>query len=139
MAVSPQLYCWLPLDTRRFQFGGSVWVYRVVPHRFRSYTRPTYLIDEFHGVPVAHDGMARPSLSDPPATEESRMITVLSRTLGTAGQGWVVRMTSANRAVLLVPSVMVTIGTPRRSWPLGAGPAKMPAPGPVVPICDVVP
>src|SRR5262249_42325276 len=83
--------------------------------------------------------MVRPSLSEPPVTEASRMITVLSRTPETAGQGWVLRITSANRAVLLVPSRMPTMGTPRSVWPDERGPAKIPAPAPVVVICDVVP
>jgi hypothetical protein len=69
-----------------------------------------------------------------------RMMTVLSRTPETDGQGWVVRITSANMAVLLVPSPIVPRGTPWRIWPADAVElVKIPAPVPVVPNWDVVP
>jgi hypothetical protein len=68
------------------------------------------------------------------------MITVLVRAPEVCGQVSVVRITSANSAVLLVPSVIATMVVPRRSWLVPADPTqKIPAPGPVVVYCDVVP
>ena len=80
---------------------------------------------EVQGDPVAQDGIARASLSDPLATEESKMMHVLVRIPETCGQVSVVRMTSANMAVLLVPSVMAPIVIPLKELPL----VKMPLPG----------
>src|SRR5437762_2906671 len=119
MFRSPQLYRWVAsTPVFRFQFGGRVWVYVVVPVKFRSNCRPVYLMDEFHGLPpAAHDPNARASCSLAEVTAASRMMTVLSRTPETAGHGWVVRIVSANRQVLLVPSVTPRIGTPLNSWP----------------------
>src|SRR5207237_7965842 len=106
----------------------------------RSNWRPVYEIVECHGVPVAHDGMARPSLSGPLATELSRMMLVLVRMPETCGQVSVDRITSANSAVLLVPSVMATSGIPFSTVPPDTELfVKMPAPGPVVPNCEVAP
>lgn len=72
-------------------------------------------------------------------TVELRMMLVLVRTPETCGHGSVVRITSANIAVLLVPSVMLTRVTPWRTVVPDHEAAKMPAPGPVLVGIDVVP
>src|SRR5262245_14668555 len=95
-------------------------------------------MDEVHGSPPGwQEVLGRPSA--PPTTDACRIITVLSRTLETAGHGWVERITSANSVVLLAPSPMVTIGMPLMTWPAGAGAEKIPARPPEVISCEVGP
>jgi hypothetical protein len=91
---------------------------------------PAYEMEEFHGCPPAmHGGIDRASVSEALVTDESKMTTVLVRIPETCGQVSVDRITSANIAVLLVPSGIPTIGTPFRIWLAGgrAVRAKIPA------------
>src|SRR5262249_8705431 len=72
-----------------------------------------------NGEPVAQDGTPVASPLAGSVADAPRTITVLSLPEG-AGHGQVVRMTSANMAVLLVPSEIPVIGRPFKIW-LAAG------------------
>src|SRR5262245_23001352 len=98
-----------------------------------------YEIEALHGLPDLHGPRSRPSVVAPLATPLFKMIVVLVRVPETRGHRSVARITSANIAVLLVPSVMATTDTPLRIAVPDHEAAKIPAPDPLVLASDVVP